>query len=439
MPRRGTRSAIFEMACADLPLIKGQNQGRNIADKTLQELLPHTPNWAIPYFDHYTYKAVHSGRAGGKSHFFAELMLARMVKDPDLQCVVIRKYRQSITNSVQLLLKNKIGALGWGAFFDTQGNVIKRIGGSGFIAFKGMQDHNAESIKSFENFGIAWVEEATEIDQYSLELLIPTIRANGSELWFTWNPDQPIDPVDAFFRKDPPKDALVTQIDFRQNPFLTEKSKQDEKEALERDPEKHDWIWLGGYNVKSDALIFSGCWRVESLDEGSIAQWDGPYFGGDWGFATDPTVAVQIFIVGDIIYFRRESYKYRLPLDSIAQQWKADIPGIEKHLVKADSSRPDTIDHVRKKGIPRLIGCTKGTGSVENGIEWMKSKQIIVHPSCENTILEFKRYRYKQNKAGEVLPEIIDKDNHAIDSGRYALEGLIKNRGRQYGESRAYW
>ncbi len=393
-------------------------------NKTLSQLLPHTPEWAKSYFEHCRFKAVYGGRASGKSHFLAELMLARMVQDPDLQCVVIRKYRKSLTNSVQLLLKNKVIALGWSHLFDTQSNTIKRIGARGFVAFQGMQDHNAESIKSFENFGIAWVEEATELDQYSIDLLVPTIRSPGSEEWFSWNPDQPTDPVDAMFRKDPPENAIVTQVSFKDNPFLTEESKQDEQDSLKRDPEKHDWIWLGGYNVKSDAIIFSGRWRVAALTKS--ADWDGPYYGADWGFSTDPTAAIEVWVIGQTLYISNESHEYRLETDKVAKQWMKDIPGIEKYVVKADNARPESISLVRRKGISRITACEKWTGCVEDGIEFIKNYDIVIHPDCKDMILEAKRYRYKQNKAGEVLTDIVDKDNHLWDSLRYALGPLIR-------------
>lgn len=407
----------------------------DIPANTLQGLLPHTPEWALEHFKPARFHAAFGGRASGKSHAFAERMLARMLLDPSLQCVVIRKYRASLTNSVQLLLKLKVAALRWDAFFDCQGNQIKRIGGNGFIAFTGIQDHNATSIKSFESFGIAWIEEATEIDQYSFDLIEPTIRSKGSQLWITWNPDQPTDPVDAFFRINPPENAVVSNVSFKDNPFLTEESKRSEQAMLERDPEKHAWVWLGGYNVKSDAIIFAGKWRVGTFD---ITGWDGPYYGADWGFAVDPTVAVELWLQGSIVYVRRESYHYRLTQDLIASTWIKDIPGIEKYASIGDNSRPETINHVKAKGIPRIRPCTKWKGSVEDGIEWLKSRDIVIDPSCTNTTEEFRRYRYKQNKAGEVLPDIVDKDQHAIDSIRYALEKLIQKKGK-YQEIRAIW
>ena len=357
---------------------------------------------------------------------FAELMLARMVLEPELQCVCIRKYRSTLTNSVLLLLKNKVMDLGWDNYFEIQNSQIKRKNGRGFITFIGMQDHNASSIKGFENFGIAWVDEATELDQFSLDLLIPTLRSSGAETWFTWNPEHPEDPVDSFFRQDPiPKNAIVKGISFAENPFLTDTSREDEERDRLSDPEKHDWVWLGGYNVKSDAVVFAGRWRIAEVD---TDQWDGPYYGADWGFASDPTAAIEVWVSGNQIYVSRESHAYRLDTVRIAPRWQQDIPGMDKSVVRADNARPENISHVKKNGFPRIIACEKWPGCVEDRIDWLRSYEILVHPRCVNIQTELKRYRYKQNKGGDVLAQIVDKDNHLIDALGYALEKLIQSQ-----------
>lgn len=416
----------------------GQRQTRQSTSPglTLEELLAHSPSWTKDLFKPSRFKAVYGGRAGAKSHSLAELMLARMILDPDLQCVCIRRYRSSLTNSVLLLLKNKVAERGWDKYFEVQATQIKRRGERGFIAFIGMQDHNATTIKGYEGFGIGWVEEATEIDQFSMDLLIPTLRKEGAETWFSWNPDQPSDPVDAFFRgSSPPANAIIKAVSFKDNPFLSETSKEDEQRDLLADPEKHDWIWLGGYNVKSDAVVFAGRWRVAEV---ATTGWDGPYYGADWGFANDPTALVEAWVSGSQIYVSRESYAYRLESDRIAARWSRDMPGIERATNRADNSRPETISMVRRS-YPRLTACEKWPGCVEDGIDWLRGFEILVNPSCVNMQVELKRYRYKQNRGGDVMAQIVDKDNHCIDSLRYALEPLIKNRGKAYGESRAHW
>lgn len=400
---------------------------------TIEELLAHLPPTYKDFIPPATYKAAYGGRASAKSHSFAEMAIGRMVYEPDLQVLGVRKYRESLTYSLKLLLEKKISSLGVEPLFDIQANTIQRKNGKGFIAFKGLQGHNAESVKSAEDFGVVIAEEATELDERSLEMLIPTMRKPGVELWFLWNPDQPEDPVDKLFRgSNPPKDSIIKRVSFKDNTFISQKTLDDEERDRLADPEKHEWIWLGGYNVKSDAVVFAGKWRIAEVD---TTGWDGPYYGADWGFAADPTAAGEVWVSGSQIYISRESYAYRLESDRIAQRWRQDIPGMEEHTIRADNARPETISLVQRNGYSGLIGCEKWKGSVEDGVDWLRGHEILVHPDCVNTQTELKRYRYKQNRGGDVLPQLVDKDNHIIDLIRYSLEPLIKNQQTSYLET----
>lgn len=434
------RHTIQEVARAKLLLLERQQQGAlepELQGLTLEDLVaPYLNEWAIALLPYAPYKAIFGSRAGAKSHTFATIMLGMMLLDPSLQCVVIRKYRADITSSAQLLLRLKIQNCGWDKYFDCQGNTIKRIGGTGHIVFKGLQGHNSTGIKSFENYLIAWVEEATEVDQFSLDQLIPTIRSDKAQLWFSWNPDQPTDPVDRMFRRLPPKDAIILSTSFRENRFITKKSLNDEREMRESDPDKWEWVWNGGYNLRSDAIVFSGKWRIAELNP---TGWDGPYHGGDFGFAADPTCVHRYWKAGNQIYAEYESYAYRLDTIAIAPRWIRDIPGIENHVIRCDSARPETIAHLKSHGLAGAIAVNKAKGSVESGVDWLRSHEIIVHPRCTGLIDELGKYRYKTNKAGDILSQLEDKDNHAIDGMRYAFEPLIASHGTQYGEARAYW
>src|SRR5690625_2615548 len=158
-----------------------------------------TPRWAVPLLQPSRYKAAHGGRASGKSNFFAVLLVEEHTRLPDLQSVCIREIQRSLKFSAKKLIEQKIRDLGVSHLFDITLTEIRRVGGQGLIIFEGMQDHTADSIKSLEGFDRAWVEEAQSLSHRSLELLIPTIRKDGSELWFSWNPDQPEDAVEGLF------------------------------------------------------------------------------------------------------------------------------------------------------------------------------------------------------------------------------------------------
>src|SRR5690625_2115276 len=217
-----------------------------------------TPRWAVPLLKPARYKGAKGGRGSGKSHFFAELAVEAMVMNPDHRIVGIREVQKSLKFSVKQLVESKIRTLGVSHLFEITLTEVRRIGGNGIMIFQGMQDHTADSIKSLEGFHTAWVEEAQNLSRRSLELLRPTIRAEGSEIWFSWNPDQPTDPVDAFFcgESGPPEDSILVHVNYMDNPFVPETLRREAAEHHIRDPDTFPHVWLGEYNVKSDAQVF---------------------------------------------------------------------------------------------------------------------------------------------------------------------------------------
>lgn len=386
-----------------------------------------TPKWCLPLLDPARYKGAKGGRGSGKSHFFAELLVEEHVANPEQQTVCIREIQKSLKFSAKKLIEDKIRALGVQHLFDITLTEIRRIGGSGIIIFQGMQDHTADSIKSLEGFDRAWVEEAQSISARSMELLLPTIRAPGSEIWFSWNPDQPDDPVEKHFA-DIGDDGVLVHVNFTENPFCPQELINEAKRHARVNPDSYDHVWLGGYNVKNDAQVFNGKWHVDEFEVG--ADWQ-PMFGADWGFAQDPTTAVECYVHERTLYIRREAYRVGLETDDIASYFAKHIPGIEKHTIRADSARPETISFVRRNGLPRCEGVKKWAGSVEDGVEHMRSyDKIVIHPSCVHSAQEFRTYSYKINKqTGDILPQIKDENNHIIDAIRYALQPLIKQSG----------
>ena len=386
-----------------------------------------TPRWAVPLLQPARYKAAHGGRASGKSHLFAENLIEEMVVDPSLRAVCIREIQKSLKFSAKQLLEDKIAAMGVGHLFDCQDKVIKRNGGDGICIFEGMQDHTADSIKSLEGFRIAWVEEAQALSARSLRLLRPTMRAPGAEIWATWNPDQPDDPIDAFFRKTPPPGAIVVSVNWQDNPFFPEEMRAELEHDRRSDPEAYAHIWEGAYNTRSDAQIFAGRYTVDEFTP--ERSWDGPYFGADFGFAQDPTVLVKLWMHAGRVYIEKESGKVGLDIDRTGDLWNAEIPEAAAHEIRADSARPETISYLKRFGFPRIKGVEKWKGSVEDGVEWLRTKHLVIHPQCTRACQETRLYRYKTNRAGDVLAQVEDANNHVFDAVRYALAPLIKRQG----------
>lgn len=193
------------------------------------------------------YKGAYGGRGSGKSHFFAELAIDRCVQTGGTRIVCVREVQKSLKESVKLLLEDKIQSLGVGARFGVHSDHIVTPG-DGLVLFQGMQDHTAESIKSLEGFDIAYAEEAQTMTARSLEFLRPTIRKPGSELWFSWNPRLPSDPVDGLFRcQSPPTDAISVKSNYSDNPFFTAELEAERADAFKNNRERYGHIWLGEY------------------------------------------------------------------------------------------------------------------------------------------------------------------------------------------------
>ena len=392
------------------------------------ELTINTPRWALPLLQPSRYKGVWGGRASGKSHVMAENLVEAMVLDADLRAVCIREVQKSLKFSVKQLVEDKIKAMGVGHLFDVQSVEIRRRGGDGVCIFQGMQDHTADSIKSLEGFRIAWVEEAQSLSEKSLRLLRPTMRAPGAEIWFSWNPDQPDDAVDAFLRgKESPEGAIVIPANWQDNPWLPEEMRAEIAHDRKGDPETYAHVWLGEYNTRSDAQIFAGRYEIEEFEPG--ADWDGPYFGADWGFAQDPTILVKCWITPEgRVAVEKESGKVGLDIDKTGDLWASEIPEAQKAAIRADSARPETISYLTRHDWPGIVGVDKWKGSVEDGVEWLRARRLLIHPQCQRAQREARLYRYKVNKAGDVLAQIEDAENHIWDAVRYALSPLIRQR-----------
>lgn len=207
------------------------------------------------------YKGAYGGRGGAKSHFFAEQLVLRCYVTPT-RAVCIREVQNSIKDSVRQLLVDKIAALGLQADFEVLESEIRGRNGS-LVIFKGMQSYNADNIKSLEAYDIAWVEEAQTLSQHSLDLLRPTIRKAGSEIWFSWNPRYKTDPVDVFLRKTPPPDAVAVHINWQDNPWFPDVLRREMEHDFKIDPDKAEHIWNGAYGAGVGAILAKWVNRAE--------------------------------------------------------------------------------------------------------------------------------------------------------------------------------
>lgn len=219
------------------------------------------------------YKAAHGGRGSGKSWLFAEMVVEDSINEPGLLSVCIREVQKTLADSSKRLIEKKIIDLKVGRHFNVLRDRIETPG-NGLIIFQGMQDHTAESIKSLAGFKRAWVDEAQTLSARSLSLLRPTIREEGSEIWFSWNPTRKNDAVDDFFRgngknsadlrKDgkwtPPLGAIVVEANWCDNMWWTSVLEAERQLELERYADRYDHTYEGGY-----AKAFEGAYFAKQL------------------------------------------------------------------------------------------------------------------------------------------------------------------------------
>lgn len=381
-----------------------------------------------PLFKPARYKGFYGGRGGAKSHAFATALTILGAQKP-LRILCAREIQKSIEDSVKRLLDDKIASCGLGGFYQSIKTDIVGANGTLF-RFAGLRT-NVDSIKSFEGIDIVWIEEANTVSQNSLDTLIPTIRKPSSEIWASWNPKSPKDPVDHLFRgnnpelKDkwsPPPNSIIERVSFEDNPWFPEVLREEMEWDKRRDPNKYAHIWLGEYQRRSEACVFQN-WKIDALQ---LPNGVTPRYGADWGFSIDPSVLIRCYIWDRTLYIEREIYKIGCEIDRTPALFDTmDNGAARRWQITADSARPETISYMRRHGYPKIVAAKKGPGSIEDGLEFMKSYDIVVHPSCKHTIDELSTYSYKVDKqTNEILPELEDKKNHVIDACRYAVEGL---------------
>lgn len=258
------------------------------------------------------YKAAKGGRGSGKSHFFASLMVEDCLAEPSIsgegmRAVCIREVQKDLTQSAKLLIEDKLAAFGLGEAdgFKVFKDVIQTPR-DGIIIFKGMQDYTAESVKSLENFKRAWWEEAQTATQHSIDLLRPTIRADGSELWWSWNPRFEDDPVDKMFSGTLPTGAVVVTANWSDNPWFPKVLEQERQDDVRDRPTQYNHIWEGGYVQIVEGAYFADCLTAAKPRIGNVsadplmtyrAFWD---IGGTGAKADATAIWVAQFIGREI-------------------------------------------------------------------------------------------------------------------------------------------
>ena len=214
----------------------------------------------------------------------------------------------------------------------------------------------------------------------------------------------------------------MVKINHMDNPFFPEVLRKEMEYDRSRDVEKYEHIWLGAYQRSSESRVFKN-WTIEEFErpKGTVYR-----LGADWGYSVDPSTLIRCSVEENRLYIDYEAYMVGCEIVNLPDLFDR-VPESRKWFIRADSARPETISYMQKHGYPKMQAAQKGKNSVDEGITFLQSFDIVVHPRCVHTIDELKTYSYKRDTlTDEVLPVLEDKNNHVIDALRYACEGIRK-------------
>ncbi|QCJ70868.1 PBSX family phage terminase large subunit [Providencia heimbachae] len=401
------------------------------------------------------YRGAYGGRGSAKTRTFAMMsaVKAYQAAEQDISGVILcgREYMNSLEESSMEEVKQAIRSVPWlDDYFDIGEKYIRTKCKRVSYVFCGLR-HNLDSIKSKARVLLAWVDEAESVSDLAWKKLRPTVRESGSEIWVTWNPEKDGSATDKRFRKIPPKNSIIVEMNYNDNPWfpeVLEEERLDDLNSLEY--ADYAWIWEGAYLENSDKQVLANKYVVQSFPDDLYQKADRLLFGGDFGFAKDPSTLIRMFMLDRNLYIEFESYGAGVELndmwkfyagkdgatDKQLSEWEvtddakfSGVPEARKWPIKADNSRPETISHIKKQGF-NISAAKKWQGSVEDGITHLRGfKQIIIHPRCKETAKEARLYSYKTDRiTGEVLPVILDANNHCWDAVRYGLDGYITQK-----------
>lgn len=367
------------------------------------------------------YRVAYGGRGSAKSWQFARALLVHGLSQP-LRILCAREYQASIRDSVHRVLADQVALLGLSDFYAVQESAILGANGTEFL-FKGLRRDIAQ-IKSTEGIDVCWVEEAEAVSDSSWRTLIPTVRKPGSEIWVSFNPALADDPTYVRFVAQPPERSVVRKVSYTDNPWFPDVLREEADALRRNDPEAYAHVWGGEPWARTDAQVLAGKWVVE--DFVPDATWGDPLFGADWGFASDPTILVKVWVRDRMLWVEYDAGQPQLDTDGIVRTFDA-VPDARRYVIRGDSARPETIAELNKRGF-RVTAAAKWPGSVEDGIQHLRSyERIVLHPRCKRALEEARLWRYKTDpRTEDVLPKLVDAHNHVWDAVRYALGPMIK-------------
>ena len=435
------RSKVFGLVNADGDVIKKIYMTNDGVHETSEDAELFVPAKLERIFHPKPYKVIYGGRGSGKTYGTVSY-LTESARFRKRRVACLREIQASIADSSYQEIVDNINRNGNADEFRVVEKEITHAAAGSKFFFRGMY-RNITTLKGMAGVDVGWVEEAENVSQSSYDVLIPTIRKSGSEIIVTFNPNKETDAtwtqwvepwhekmIDGIYEDE---DRLIININWQDNHWFTDELTRAMNAMREVDYECYLWIYGGQFNKKSDEIVFAGKYSVTDFEIND--KWSGPHYGMDFGFSQDPTAMVECW-VEDLdngrrnLYINREAGNVGIEITDTSGVMLANFPTAKKYRWQADCARPETISHIRREGFD-IVGCAKWPGSVEDGITWLRGcDKIYVHTNCKRVAQEMALYSYKVDKmTGNILPDLVDKHNHYIDSLRYALGTFIAQRG----------
>lgn len=377
------------------------------------------------------YKIARGGRGGLKSWQFARALLI-LASEKRLRILCTREVQKSIKDSVHKLLQDQIEELGLTHLYEVTDNEITGVNGSLFL-FQGLAQHTVKSIKSFEGIDIVWIEEAETVSGFSWEILIPTIRKQGSEIWVSFNPELDTDETYLRFVVNPPEGAVCVESTYLDNIWLTKELDDERKHDLATKPkDDYEHVWLGKCRAALPGAIFaSDVIRMQAENRLCHLPYDPRlkvHAVWDMGYKTD-NMAVGMFQRSRTelraIDYIEERYKtvdwfvaemqlrrYNWGFDFLP--WDGWVEGrqtgkSDAQIVKAFGRRVKPVPNVPNAEEARI-----------HALRQIFQQVVADKTKCAKLIECWKRYRRNVPKHGEPSTPVHDQYSHGADMSGYA-------------------
>jgi phage terminase large subunit len=380
------------------------------------------------------YLILYGGAGSGKSVFASQKILFRLLKEKNQRFLVVRKVAATLKNSVYELLKDTISRWGLYPYFTVTKSPLEitcNLNGNK-ILFVGIDD--PEKLKSIAGITSIWVEEATELTQEDFQQLDLRLRGKTKtykQIIITFNPISEHHWLKKYFFDNTPEHTTIIKTTYLDNPFLDDSYKRT-LENLKNKDENYYRIYALGEFGQLGKMVYPN-YSIKDFD---ISLLDNFYYGNDFGF-NDPMAWIEVAYdkKAETIYVCREFKKSGLTTSDLAQELKKRMS--LRDILICDSAEPDRIEELRRAGFKNARPTKKGRNSINFGIDWIKSRKLIIHPSCVEFIKEIQTYQYmKDNKTNEYLDKPVDANNHLLDALRYALNMEMNKNHRRIGLSK---